>query len=378
MYQYQQSQRYFAQVAGGTEALAKAEFAELGATEIEAAYRGLHFTADRATLYRLTYQTRLATRLLAPLISFDCHSDKYLYKTLRDLDWTDFLSVDSTFAVAANVAHSRITHSKFAALRVKDAVVDQFRERTGRRPSIDTRTPDLWLNLYLMNNRAVVSVDVAGGSLHRRGYRLDAVEAPIQETVAAAMIRLSGWDGERPLLDPMCGAGTLVAEALMHYCRIPAAYLRRQFGFAQLPDFDRATWQQVKQAADEAIRPLPDGLLQASDRDPAAVKAAQQNLRRLPQGEQVQVQTADLFNLPPQHDKTLLTNPPYGLRIGPKDMPDFYRALGDFLKQKCTGSTAFIYFGKREYLKRIGLRAAWKKPLVNGALDGRLARFDLY
>ncbi|HMB90919.1 MAG TPA: THUMP domain-containing protein [Rhodothermales bacterium] len=379
MYQYQQTRRFFAQIAGGLEETGKAELADLGATDIAPAYRGLYFDADDATLYRINYQTRLLTRVLAPLLTFDCHSDRYLYKTARSLDWTDFLSLDTTFAIFANVSHSKITHSKYAALRLKDAIVDDFRDRTGKRPSIDTRNPDVWLNLHIENNQAIISLDTSGGSLHRRGYRTETGDAPMQETVAAAAVRFSGWNGENPLYDPMCGAGTLLAEALMHYANIPSGYLRDDFGFAHLPDFDAATWQAVKAEADSQIRSIPPGLLGGSDIDPDAVAAARTNLHALPGGEAVNLEVKDFHQIESLENVTILSNPPYGLRMGrEEDMSDFYQALGDFLKQRCTGSTAYLYFGKREWIKSIGLRASWKKPLVHGSLDGRLVKYEMY
>ena len=252
-------------------------------------------------------------------------------------------------------------------------------DRFGRRPSIDTQEPDLWLNLYIHDNRAVISVATSGGSLHRRAYRTASVEAPMQETVAAAVLRYTGWDGEQPLYDPMCGAGTLLSEALMHYCRVPAGYLRPHFGFERLPDFDAPTWERVKQEMDAAIRPLPPGLVAGSDVSRDAVDAAAQNQANLPSGRNVALSVRDFRAIPSLSDHVIVCNPPYGLRLGRGgDIGAFYRELGDFLKHRCTGSTAYVYFGKRELLKHIGLRPAWKKPLVSGALDGRLAKFEMY
>lgn len=379
MYLYQQNHRFFAQIAGGTEELGAEELAALGARDVATAYRGLYFDADPATLYRVNYCARLPTRVLAPLVSFQCHNPDYLYRRACEVDWADFMTVDQTFAVFANVSNSKIRHSKYAALRVKDAIVDTFRERLGKRPSVDTRSPHLWVNLHLENNDATISLGASGGSLHRRGYRSTSGEAPLQETVAAAIIRLTGWDGERPLYDPMCGAGTLLAEALMHYCRLPAGYLRDHFGFEALPDFDPALWAAVKGEADAAVRPLPPGLIAGSDVDSSAVAAARQNLAALPGGENVALTVRDFRKLGDLENVTLVSNPPYGLRMGRENQMDaFYKTLGDFLKQRCTGSTAYLYVGDRALLKKVGLRTTWKKPLVNGALDGRLAKYDLY
>lgn len=379
MYKYQEYPRFFAQIAGGSEDIGAEELQELGAAETATAYRGVYFNADLAALYRINYCSRLATRVLAPLTSFNCHDTDYLYRIARDVDWRDFLSTDQTFAVFANVSNSKIRHSKYAALRLKDAIVDQFRERSGRRPSIDTHNPDLWLNLYIENNRATISLGTSGGSLHRRGYRSGSGTAPMQETVAAAIIRLTGWNGERPLYDPMCGSGTLPTEALMHYCRIPAGFLRDRFGFETLPDFDSALWQEVKSASDEAIRPLPDGIIAGSDVDADVLQIARSSLDTLPFGERVRLSRSDFRTLPDLNHVTLVVNPPYGVRMNRRgDVEKMITELGDFLKHRCTGSTAFIYVGKPVLLKSVGLRSTWKKPLVNGAMEGRLAKYELY
>ena len=238
MFTYQKSDRYFAQIAEGLEDLGRKELQELGARDIKPGYRGFYFSADKDSLYRLSYCSRLLSRVLAPLILFDCHSAKYLYKTACKIDWASLIDLKDTFAVKANVSHSKITHSQYASLRLKDAIVDVFRSNTGERPNVDTKTPDVLFNLYIQNNKATIYLDTSGASLHRRGYRLQSIAAPMQEIVAAAIIRLSAWDGSRPLVDPMCGSGTLLCEAMMHYCRIPAGFLRKKFGLESLPDFD--------------------------------------------------------------------------------------------------------------------------------------------
>jgi putative N6-adenine-specific DNA methylase len=380
MYKYQEYSRFFAQIAGGSEDLGAAELEELGAAESSPAYRGVYFNADHEALYRINYCARLPTRILAPLTSFMCHDADYLYRIAReDVDWSDFLDVGRTFAVFANLSNSKINHSRFAALRLKDAIVDQFRDRTGERPSVDTRDPDLWLNLYIENNHATISLGTSGGSLHRRGYRQGGGEAPMQETVAAAIIRMSEWDGERALHDPMCGSGTLLAEALMHYCRIPASYLRGRFGFEMLPDFDLSVWERVKSDADASMRPLPEDLIVGSDIDADALETARVNLNSLPSGERVVLWQSDFRGLPDLENVTLVVNPPYGIRMGRgENVARLIGDFGDFLKQKCTGSTAYVYVGKPELLKSVGLRTSWKRPLVNGALEGRLAKYELY
>lgn len=379
MFAYQQSHRYFAQIAEGLEDTGADELHELGGRDIRLAYRGLHFEAEKAALYRINYQSRLVTRVLAPLEAFPCHETDYLYRKAKLIPWKEIMGVGQTLAVFANLSNSKIRHSHYAGLCVKDAIVDYFREDCGRRPDIRRIDPDVWINVFIENNRAVISLDTSGGSLHRRGYRREGVEAPMQETVAAAIIRWTEWDGGRPLLDPMCGSGTLLAESLMHYCRIPAAFLRSRFGFERLPDFDSGLWAAVKSSADRGVRPLPAGLISGSDIAKDAVATATDNLRKLPQGENITLQRVDVRQLRALSGRVIVCNPPYGIRLKHSGgMGEFYREFGDFLKQNCRGSTAFVYFGDRAMLKHIGLKPSWKRLLKNGGLDGRLAKFEMY
>jgi len=378
-YLYQSGDDFFAQVPDGGEEVATEELLRLGASKVTPGYRGVYFSADRDSLYRIVYCALTISRVLCPLIRFQAHSPEYLYKRVQDIDWTKLFTNRRTFAVFATVANSAIRHSQYAALTVKDAIVDQFRDKTGSRPDIEPLNPDLWINLYLHANRATISLDLSGGSMHRRGYRVESIEAPMQETVAAVMVAMTGWNGERPFVDPMCGSGTLLCEALMRYCRIPAAYLRPKQGVRFMPDYDAAAWDAMKKESDVAIRALPEGMIKGSDASRDAAHAARANLSKLPDGRRVVVDAKRYQEIESIHDATIVTNPPYGVRVGKRDaMPEFVREFGDFLKQRCTGSTAFVYFGERELIKSVGLRPTFKKPLANGGLDGRLVRLDLF
>ncbi|HEY5652867.1 MAG TPA: THUMP domain-containing protein, partial [Pontiella sp.] len=214
-YLYQKTEQYFGQLASGSESCGEAELKKLGATGIRRGYLGFYFCADQRTIYNIVYCSRIFSRILAPLIAFDCHSEKYLYKTAQNIDWSEFLTLTKTFAITANVAKSNIRNSQYAGQILKDAIVDQFREKTTQRPNVDTKYPDLLLNLYIHENKARISVDLGGGSLHKRGYRSESVEAPMQETLAATILQLTKWTGEQPLYDPFCGSGTLLCEAFM-------------------------------------------------------------------------------------------------------------------------------------------------------------------
>jgi len=381
MFQYQQHNQYFAQIAGGFEELAGTELKELGAKSIKPDYRGFHFEATPEVLYRINYKARMIIRVLAPLITFDCHSDKYLHQTAMKIDWSQFMSVQDTFAINAVTSNTPgLTHSQYAGLKVKDAICDVFREKTGERPSVDVKDPDLGIHLYVRNNRATISIDTSGGSLHKRGYRTARVDAPMAETLAAAIIRLSGWKGERPLIDPMSGSGTLLCEAAMRYCYMPAGYLRTGWGFKHLPDYDSKVWMKVKNEADGFMRPLPADLMIASDIDPVAARATRRNLNRLPGCKnQFECSPRDFRKIEKLENTTIVTNPPYGLRLGNRDEAELLlKEFGDFLKQRCTGCTAYVYAGDRKLLKRVGLKPEWKTDLNNGGLEGVLGKYDLY
>ncbi|MBW1834344.1 MAG: class I SAM-dependent RNA methyltransferase [Deltaproteobacteria bacterium] len=354
-YKYQRDSRYFAQIAEGLIEAGAQELAELGAENIAPEFRGIHFRADKSTLYRINYLTRLASRCLAPLISFHCHDTDTLYKKAKQIQWEDFFAEGSTFAVSGNVSDSTISHSKYASLRLKDAVADYFKEKTGKRPDVSIRNPDILLNLHIRHDKAEISLDTSGGALHRRGYREETVSAPMQETVAAAIIRFTGW------------------------CNIPSGIFRNKFGFEFLPDFDGSIWKQVKKEADTSIRELPQGLIAGSDLSEKAVDAARINIMGLNYGKNVRVERADFRDLPAIEGRVIVANPPYGIRMGgDDDLEAFYKDFGDFLKQKCKGSTAYIYFGERRYIKKIGLKASWKKPIKAGGLDGRLVKYEMY
>ncbi len=379
MYTYQKSGRFFAQHAEGMDSVVVEELRDFGVENIKPSFLGVFFESDLAGLYRVNYRSQTISRVLAPLLTFDCHSTRYLYITAKKIDWSDFMTVDTTFAVTATVSHSKISHSQYAALCLKDSIVDFFRDRFGTRPDVDKDNPDVWINLYIQGNRATISLDTSGGSLHRRGYRTESVEAPMQETLAATIIKLSGWDGSRPLYDPMCGSGTLLSEALIHYCHIPAGIFRSRFGFENMPDFDMTLWAEVKQEADARIRALTDGLISGSDISNTALSAARKNIGKLPGGSTVRLAQKDFRSLHGLENMTIICNPPYGIRSGKKeDIKEFYHSLGEFLKLRCTGAEAYIYIGERSLLKHIALRKSWKKELKNGGLDGILVKFELY
>ncbi len=380
LFLYQKNKRYFAQIPREFENIAEKELKSLGATQLKNEFRGIHFSADQAGLYRINYNARLLTRVLAPLITFTCQNRNDLYRAGKSIDWTTFFSLKNTFAVYANVSgNDNIRHSKFAALCLKDAVVDLFRDKYGSRPNVDGQSPDIWLNLHIEKKQATISFDTSGGSLHRRGYRQKTVKAPMQETLAAAIITLSEWDGKQPLYDPMCGSGTILCEAMGHACSIPAGFLRDKFGFSFLPDFDDKLWGKIKAQSDKKIRPLPKELIRGSDKEKYAVNAATVNCHCLPGGNSIDISEKNIDEIPGIENSVIISNPPYGIRLkNDEGIDSFYKDLGDFLKQKCKGSDVYLFFGNRDMIKKIGLKATWKKPLKNAGLDGRLVKYEMF
>lgn len=279
----------------------------------------------------------------------------------------------------ANVSESDITHSNFAGLRVKDAIADYFRDRVNKRPNVDSKDPYITINIHIHKNLATLTIDASGGPLHKRGYREESVAAPMQETVAAAIIRLSEWDGKIPLYDPMCGSGTLLCEALMMYCRIPAQIFRTSFGFERLPDFDAGLWEQIKKEARDNFKELKKGLISGSDVSEHSINAVKTNIMGLHFGSEITIEQKDFQDIESINNGVIVTNPPYGIRMGKdQNLNNFYEKFGLFLKTKCGKSTAFVYFGEPKYIKKVPLSPSWKRPLKIGGLDGKLVKYELY
>lgn len=369
---------YFATAAKGLEEVLADELHALEVSTIVPGTGGVHFRGSRADGYRACLWLRTANRVLQPIGSFPCHSAEELYAGVHACPWEEFLAPGMTLALDASVRDSVLTHSRFAALKGKDAIVDRLRERRGARPDIDTAAPDLQVNLHIHRNSCTVSLDLAGDGLHRRGYRLERTTAPLRETLAAGLLLLSGWDGATPFADPMCGSGTLPIEAALIATRT-APGLARSFAFQKWPGFDARGWQALRDEAHQLRRPAGAPIVGA-DRDPRALRVAQENAARLTGAAAITWTRADFARLtPPATAGTLLFNPPYGERL--KDdgtLESLYRSMGDTLKQQWKGWMAWILTGNLDAAKRIGLKATRRIPLWNGPLECRLLKYELY
>ncbi|MFH1686343.1 MAG: THUMP domain-containing protein [bacterium] len=363
----------------GLEQVLADELHGLGAGDIVPGHCAVAFTGDNATMYRANLWCRTATRIVKPIRTFNVRSSDDLYHRVAGLNWSTYLGPDSTFAVDALAAHSRVTNSLYAAQKTKDAIVDQIRQRTGRRPSVSTTDPDLRINLHLMNDRATLSLDSSGGPLHRRGYRLESGSAPLNEVLAAGIIGLTGWDRKASFVDPMCGSGTIVIEAALAARSIAPGLLREKFGFMRFPDFDAALWKSLRAEARTRIEPPGSVLLSGSDIDPAAIEISRANAARAGVADSVSFSVAAFDKaVPLPAPGMLVTNPPYDQRQQSDDMSGLYRSFGDSLKRQFSGYRAFVLTGYPDAAKVLGLRTKSRTRLYNPPLECRLLEYELY
>ncbi|WP_375418961.1 class I SAM-dependent RNA methyltransferase [uncultured Hymenobacter sp.] len=367
----------------GLEDVLARELRDLGAEIEYVGSRAVEFRGDQRLLYDAVLWCRTAMRILRPFASFYARDERALYREVGRINWQEFISPNQTFAITAVVNKSSFEHSLFVAQLTKDAIVDQFRERTGQRPSVDTKAPDIRLHLRMLENEVVLSLDAAGDSLHRRGYRQLTNAAPLNEVLAAGLVLLTGWDGKKPLVDPMCGAGTILTEAALISQRIaPGLFHQGKFGFENWPDFDAERWATAQADAKAQRLEEPQAYIGGSDIDPKTIELARQNVAAAGLDDVVRLAVRDVKDaLPPRQPPpgVLLSNPPYGERIGEEDeMAALYKTIGDVLKTSFPGYEAYLFTGNLEAAKRVGLKPARRVPLFNGPIDCRLLKYELY
>jgi len=373
-------QHYFATTAKGVEEVLAAELVRLGAPEVSVESGGVRFGGGMEAAYRANLWLRTASRVLMPLAEFACETPEQLYLGARTIDWGSYLTPAMTLAVDCNLRDSTLTHSGFVALKTKDAIVDDLRDRFGSRPNVDTKDPDLRVNVRLFRNRCTLSLDCSGTPLDRRGYRLDRHEAPLKESLAAALVELSGWDGSVPLLDPMCGTGTIAIEAAMKALRIAPGILRPSFGFQRWLGFDRPLWDRLVEEARQGMLAALPAPVCGCDISHSAIAMAHENARRAGVGELISLGRSEIAELaPPPGPGILIFNPPYGKRLGEEEaLKPLYKEIGDVLKQRCKGYTAYLFTGNLELAKSVGLKATRRIVLYNGPIECRLLKYEMY
>lgn len=366
-----------AKTLSGLEDVLAKELTSLGADEVRPLSRMVMFRGDLRLMYKANLCCRTAIRILRRLRKFNCEGEQHLYDEVKAVDWSLYLDPAGSLAIDPVVTNSTFTHSLYVAQKAKDAIVDQFRERTGQRPSVDLDAPDLRLNLHMNQNITTLYLDSSGDSLHKRGYRTVQNIAPINEVLAAGIIGLTGWDRASNFADGMCGSGTFVIEAALMARRIAPGVFRKRFGFEKWKDYDRALYQNVFREieAQENRGPIPFRIA-GSDIDPATVAIARQNARNAGVEGDIQFDCRDFAEQPPLPPPGLLVmNPPYGERIEVPKIEAMYRMIGDRLKSKYNGWRAFLFSANLDALRHVGLRPAQTTPMWNGRMESRLVEY---
>ncbi len=374
-------QRNFKMVAktfyGFEEILAK-ELRNLGAGRVQPAVRSVSFEGDTGFMYKANLCLRTALKILKPIASFHVRDEADLYQKIYRLKWSSYLSAENTFVVDSLLKSDDFTHSLFVSQKVKDAIVDSFRNAGGRRPNVDLEHPDIRINIHIQRNQCHVSLDSSGSSLHHRGYRTATNIAPINEVLAAGLVLLSGWDGRTDFLDPMCGSGTILVEAAMIATNIPANINRPGFAFQKWKDYDKTLFDKIVEASLNKVREFHHTIT-GYDKAPSAVRKAQDNIENANLSEYISVDRQNFFHTSKKVEGPLhiLFNPPYGERLD-ADIKELYGNIGDTLKQHYPGTNAWLITANMEALKHVGLRTSQKIKLYNGRLESRLVRYEMY
>jgi 23S rRNA (guanine2445-N2)-methyltransferase len=372
--------RYFATCGRGIEPVLASELCTLDAADVNPGRGGVGFAGGKALLYQANLWLRTAVRVLMPVLEMTVASPDDLYSAVRAFDWSRYLTPEHTLAVDCNVRDSALTHSKYAALRVKDAICDQFLDRCGRRPSVDVDEPMIGLNLHVHGETAVLSLDSSGESLHKRGYRPIPTRAPLNEALAAALVLLTGWHGETAFADPLCGSGTLPIEAAWIALRRPPGLTRRRFGFQSWMDHDVRLWTALRDEARQGVRKELSAPVVGSDIRRDAVEFSVTNARAAGIGHLVRFEVRDVRDFRPPEGPLgiILCNPPYGERIGEeKELRGLYQSLGEVFRERCSGWTAYVFTGNARLARQIGLEPVAQVPLFNGKIHCRLLCFNL-
>lgn len=362
----------------GLEGVLAEELRQIGATNVKERKRAVSFEGDLPLMYRANVELRTALRILMPIANFQAKNEEDLYDKIKGIDWEQYMTLKQTLAVDAVTASKTFNHSKYVALKVKDAVVDQFRDKYRKRPNVRVSDPHLGIYIYIYNNDVSVSIDSTGQSLHKRGYRVAQVDAPINEVLAAGLILLSGWNKKTLLMDPMCGSGTILIEAGLYAHHIPPNLNRKHFAFMNWSDFDQAAYDQVIQTAKDQVVEH-DFPIKGWDKNLGCIRKTEQNIEAAGLAGKIEVKRKRFENLkPPADNGFLIMNPPYDERLEEDDIKDFYGIIGDTLKKKYSGYNAWLISSNMDAIKSIGLRASKRITLFNGKLECKFLEYELY
>ena len=374
----EQNTRFLAKTLFGFESVLARELLSLGAKNVSELNRMVAFEGDLGFLYKANLSLGCALRILMPIATFRVLNQSQLYDAILSIPWTQYFAVDKTFAIDTVLFSDHFSNSMFVSQKAKDAIVDHFRTATRKRPDVNTAEPQVRINLHLSGDNMTVSLDSSGTSLHLRGYKTVTNIAPINEVLAAGILHLSGWTGQRNFFDPMCGSGTLAIEAAMIACRIPHAIHRKEFSFMHWDSFDQSLYETVRQSALNKVREFHFSIY-AQDKAPSAVRKTEENFENAGLSEYAKVSRADFFKTlsPTESPLHIVFNPPYGERLAIDEIA-FYNEIGNTLKHQYAGSEAWIISSNLEALKHVGLKPTKKIKLYNGKLEARLQGYSLY
>ncbi|MGF0097153.1 THUMP domain-containing class I SAM-dependent RNA methyltransferase [Prevotella sp. SGI.027] len=361
----------------GLEPVLAQELTQLGANNVQIGRRMVSFTGDQEMMYRANFQLHTAIRILKPIKHFKARSAEEVYDEIKTVDWGQYIEKGKTFSVDSVVYSEEFRNSRFVTYKVKDAIVDQFRENTGTRPNISVSNPDIRLHIHIADEDATLSLDSSGESLHRRGYRQESVEAPLNEVLAAGMILLTGWKGETDFIDPMCGSGTLLIEAALIARNMSPGIFRKEFAFEKWPDFDQELFDRIYN--DESQESEFTHHIYGYDIDMKAVNTARLNVKAAGLTKDITIEQADFKNFKkPQEPSILITNPPYGERISTPNLLGTYKMIGERLKHEFMGNDAWILSYREECFEQIGLKPSIKIPVYNGSLECEFRKYAIF
>lgn len=370
--------RMVAKTMAGLEPVLFKELQRIGARDIEEHTRAISFVGDKGTMYKANYLLRTALRVLVPVTDFTAQNEQEYYDGILAIDWSQWISETNTIAIDCTLSTELFHHTFFMAQKAKDAIADQFRNKTGVRPSVDKEQPDLRINIHIVQDKVNVSLDSSGTSLHKRGYRNDTGRAPLNEVLAAGMIQLTGWEGRTRLIDPMTGSGTIAIEAALLAANIPSGYFREYYAFLKWRDFDAELWEKITEGAIGRINSDPHDIT-ALEISLNTLKKARENIHLAKVDDLVKTFNVDFHEWdPPQGAGLLIMNPPYGERMDKDDITTFYKAIGDTLKKKYAGYSCWIMSSNPEGFKSVGLKPTRRLHLFNGPLECRFMKFEMY
>tara|TARA_B100002052_G_scaffold43020_1_gene35402 strand:+ start:1563 stop:2741 length:1179 start_codon:yes stop_codon:yes gene_type:complete len=360
----------------GLEEVLMKELRNLGAQDIKKMNRAVSFKGDLGFLYKANLNLRTALRILKPIKYFQAYNDQELYKKLKEIEWFKIFKLNNTFSTSATTNSDTFSHSKFASLLLKDAIVDKFREKYNKRPNVDTKEADIQINLHIAKNTCTVSLDSSGISLHKRGYKLNSLEAPINEVLAAGLILLSDWDKKKDFHDPMCGSGTILIEAALIAQNIPANIFRKKFSFQKWKDFDSNLWEKIKEVSlNKEIN--FNGKISGSDISNKAINICKKNINNALMNNTIKAFQSDFFSTKIKEGTFVLFNPPYGERLQLKNA-DFYKNTGNTLKHSYEGCNVWLISSDILEMKFIGLKPTRKIKVMNGKLECSFRKFEIY